>query len=111
MATIGDVVLIYREEQPAFFARIEDISADRKPDWYQVRLLMFQIPLTEAPWILREEYINGEAFTINSECIRMEKITEAGRAAPQSVPSDSNFREKHGSVDDKVISIFDRKRG
>ena len=111
MATIGDVVLIYREEQPAFFARIEDISADRKPDWYQVRLLIFQIPLTEATWILREEYINGEAFTINSKSIRMEKITGAGRAAPQSVPSDSNFREKHGSVDDKVISIFDRKRG
>ena len=78
MATIGDVVLIYREEQPAFFARIEDISADRKPDWYQVRLLMFQIPLTEATWILREEYINGEAFTINSKSIRMEKITGAG---------------------------------
>ena len=46
MATIGDVVLIYCEEKPAFFARIEDITADQKRDWYQVRLLVLHIPLT-----------------------------------------------------------------
>jgi hypothetical protein len=48
MVTSGDVVLSYCEEQPAHFAGIEDISSDRKQDWYQVRLLVFQIPfLTE----------------------------------------------------------------
>jgi hypothetical protein len=62
MANTGDVVLIYCEEQPAFFARIEDISSDPKRDWYQVRLLVLQVPLTEVLWILRDEYINGEAF-------------------------------------------------
>jgi hypothetical protein len=110
MATVGDVVLIYHEEQPAFFARIEDISANRKPDWYQVRLLVLQIPLRETIWKLREEYINGEAFTMSGEIIRIEKITGVGRGAPQSVPPDRTFREKHGGVDDKVISISDRKR-
>ena len=42
MATTGDIVLIHVEEQPAFFARIEDIAADSKPGWYQVRLLILK---------------------------------------------------------------------
>jgi len=111
MTTIGDVVLIYREEEPAFFARIEDISPDRKRDWYQVRLLVLQIPLQETTWILREEYINGEAFTINSQSIRMEKVTAEESAESRGLPSDSNLGKPSKSVDDKVISIFDRKRG
>ncbi len=31
MSTTGDLILVYQEEQPAFFARIEDIWADAKP--------------------------------------------------------------------------------
>jgi hypothetical protein len=110
MATIGDVVLIYCEEQPAFFARIEDISSDRKRDWYQVKLLVLQIPLTEALWILRDEYINGEAFTMDGRGIRIEKVTGPQGPKPESLPSDSDFRKKDAPVNDKVISIFDRKR-
>ena len=111
MTTTGDVVLIYLEEEPAFFARIEDISADRKPDWYQVRLLLLQIPLQVTTWILREEYIKGEAFTIDSQSIRLEKVTGAELEEARSLPSESNLRERSKPVDDKVISIFDRKRG
>jgi len=111
MATIGDVVLIYCEDQPAFFARIEDISNDRKRDWYQVRLLVLQIPLTEAVWILRDEYINGEAFTMNGRRIKIEKVTRPLGPQPESLSSDSDFRKKDAAVNDKVISIFDRKKG
>jgi hypothetical protein len=111
VATIGDIVLIYREEEPAFFARIEDISADKKADWYQVRLLILQIPLTETTWLLREEYINGEAFTIDSGSIRMEEIRGAEQAVPRSELSDSDASEEGVSVDNKVISLFERKRG
>ncbi len=106
MATIGDVVLIYCEEQPAFFARIEDISADRKRDWYQVRLLVLQIPLTEAVWILRDVYIDGEGFTMNGRRIKIEKVT----GQRDRLPSDSDFRKRDDPINDKVISIFDRKR-
>ena len=73
MASIGDLVLVYREDRPAFFARIEDISANHKPDWYQVRLLVLQLPVIETVWILREEYINGESFTMGGHKIRIEK--------------------------------------
>jgi hypothetical protein len=111
MATAGDVVLIYCEEQPAFFARIEDISSDRKRDWYQVRLLVLQIPLTEALWIVRDEYINGEAFTMDGRRIRIEKVTGPRGGEPENLPANSDFRKKDAGVNDKVISIFDRKRG
>ena len=110
MTTVGDVVLIYREEQPAFFARIEDILNDRKRDWYQVRLLVLQVPLTEVVWILRDEYINGEEFTMNGRKIRIEKVARSPGAEPESLLSDSVFGKKDAPVDDKVISIFDRKR-
>ena len=110
MATLGDVVLIYCEEQPTFFARIEDILADKKPGWYQVRLLILQIPLREATWILREEYINGEAFTMNGGWMRMEEITGVGCVVPHSGESGGHVREEDTSGHENVISLFDRKR-
>jgi hypothetical protein len=110
MANTGDVVLIYCEEQPAFFARIEDISSDPKRDWYQVRLLVLQVPLTEVLWILRDEYINGEAFNMNERKIRIEKVTRPQGQEPESLLSDSDLGKKDAPVNDKVISIFERKR-
>lgn len=110
MSTTGDIVLIHCEEQPAFFARIEGILSDRKRDWYQVKLLVLQVPLTEVVWILRDEYINGEAFTMNGRKIRIEKVTRPQGAEPESLPSDSVFGKKDAPDDDKVISILDRKR-
>lgn len=111
MATIGDVVLIYCEEEPASFARIEDIAADQKRDWYQVRLLVLQVPLTETTWTLRDEYINGVVFTMNGRRIRMERVTGGERPEQERLPPDSDLNKKDTPVDDKVISIFDRKRG
>ena len=65
MATINDIVLIYFEDSPLIFARIEDISPDVKKDWYLVKLMILQVPLQVVTWILREEYINGTEFTIS----------------------------------------------
>ncbi len=110
MATICDVVLIYHNEQPAFFAQIVDISPDPKPDWYQVKLLVLQIPLTEIIWILREEYINGEAFTMHSDSVRIEQVSGHRALARENLPSDPDATGKDTPAGDKVISIFDRKR-
>ena len=110
MTTTGDIVLIYCEEQPAFFARIEGISNDQKRDWYQVRLLLLQIPVTEVLWILRGEYIDGEAFTMDGRRIRIEKVTGPQRPKPDSSPSDSGSGNKDAPVKNKVISIIERKR-
>ena len=111
MTTMGDLVLVYQEGHPAFFARIEDIWTDAKPGWFQVKLLALQIPVEETIWILREAYINGEPFTMNGRKMRIEKVRGSHEAGPQSLPSESGAENKGASGDDKVISLFDRKKG
>ncbi len=74
MATIKDIVLIYFEDKPLIFARIEDISPDVKKDWYLVKLLILQVPMQVVTWILREAYINGDEFTMNEKRMRIEKV-------------------------------------
>ncbi len=110
MATIGDLVLVYQEERPAFFARIEDILADPKPDWYQVKLLILQVPVTEAVWILREGYINGETFTMHGRMIRIEKVKGPHEPEGQPSASDGGSKKKDATANNNVISLFDRKK-
>lgn len=88
MAAETDIVLIYFEEQPLAFARIEQILADSKPDWYHVKLLMLQVPLLVVTWILRDAYINGESFTMNGKRMRLERVV---CPEPQDQPADSEI--------------------
>lgn len=62
MAKENDVVLIYLENTPVSFARVENIEPDVKKDWYHITLLMLQIPLQTVTWTLKDLYINGEEF-------------------------------------------------
>ena len=110
MVTVGDLVLVYQEEQPAFFARIEDISADPKPNWYQVKFLVLQVPVSESVWILRDVYINGDAFTMNGVRFRIEKVQGPYQLEDETLASESGFERKGANVEDKVISLFDRKK-
>lgn len=116
MTGIGDLVLVYMDGQPGFFARIENITADVKPQWFQVTLLVLQVPLMAITWILREPYINGEEFTMEGRPIRMEKVTapkeedileesteEVKTEEDESSPGDSQERGK-------VVSMFNRKK-
>jgi hypothetical protein len=74
MAAEQDIVLIYYEDSPLTFARIESIEPDIKRGWYHVKLLMLQIPLQVVTWILRDVYIDGETFTMEGKEMRLEKI-------------------------------------
>ena len=82
MAQENDLVLIYFEDKPLSFARIEGILADSKPNWYHVKLMLLQIPLQVVTWILRDVYINGEEFTMNGKRMRLEKVE-----CPQESPT------------------------
>ena len=94
MPTINDIVLVHFEGQPIFFARIEDINPDHKKDWYQVKLLILQVPLKTVTWILREGYINGEEFTMGGNRMRLEKVEAPaedepdGETTPSEAPKD-----------------------
>ncbi|MCG8473768.1 MAG: hypothetical protein MI742_18210 [Desulfobacterales bacterium] len=69
-----DIVLIYYEETPLAFARIEEIWEDDKPDWFHVKLLFLQLPVHSATWILRGAYIDGDEFTMGGKRMRLEKV-------------------------------------
>lgn len=110
MATINDIVLIYFEDDPLMFARIEDILPDHKPNWYHVKLLFLQVPLQVVTWILREEYISGGEFTMNGKRMRLEKVV-----CPQvpDMPETETEKEKtdpEKPVSAKVISLKDLKK-
>lgn len=113
MADINDVVLIYLEDQPLTFARIEDILPDSKPDWYHVKLLMLQVPLQVVTWILRDVYINGETFTMNGKPMRLERVVTPGDDLQQpgkddaSEKNNASEKERKRSKDGNVISLKD----
>jgi hypothetical protein len=110
MTTENDIVLIYLEEKPLVFARIESILPDPKPDWYHVKLLLLQVPLQLVTWILRDIYIAGETFTMNGKAMRFERIAspEIDEKQPdETLPSTEKI--KHIS-DQKVISLKNFKK-
>ena len=74
MTREGEVVLIYYEDHPAIFARIEHIEPDIKKGWYQVTLLMLTIPTHVVTWILRGSYIDGGSFTMGGRSVRLEEV-------------------------------------
>ena len=106
MAIEKDIVLIYSEDTPLTFARIEEISPDIKPNWYHVKLLILQMPLQPVTWILRDSYINGEEFTMDGRKVRLELIE-----CPEVAEKPGIHEEKsQGSKKGKVILLRDRKR-
>jgi hypothetical protein len=70
----GDLVLVYYEDQPVVYARIQAIEPDIKRDWFQVTLMILTIPHQTVTWILREEYINGGPFTMGGKAMKLEKV-------------------------------------
>ncbi len=109
MTTIHDIVLIYFEDQPFTFARIEDIAADIKKDWFHVKLLLLQLPLETVTWILKDVYINGEEFTMGGKRMRFEKVV-----APEDVTNTASKEKKDDPSGEKsggatVVSLSDRK--
>ncbi|MGD8882292.1 MAG: hypothetical protein PVI82_10405 [Desulfobacterales bacterium] len=112
MAVENDLVLIYFEDKPLVFARIESILADSKKDWYHVKLLLLQVPPQIVTWILKDAYINGTEFTMNGKRMRLEKVERPVEKEPSEkiqedkTKSVSTLNEKGA----KVISLKDLKR-
>jgi hypothetical protein len=117
MATVNDVILIYLEDAPISFARVENIAPDRKKDWFRITLLMLQIPLQTVTWILRDSYINGDEFQMNGKRMRLETVT-----APREEPAFSGGKKispkkqdppqkpEPGQATANIISFADLKK-
>jgi hypothetical protein len=74
MTDTGDVILVYIEDQPAFFGRIEGLVPDIKPGWLRLKFLILQVPLTLGEWILRPEYVQGNEFSMGGRKVKIEKV-------------------------------------
>ncbi len=111
MAQEKDTVLIYFEDKPMSFARIEEIFQDSKKDWYQVKFLMLQIPLQVVTWILRDIYIDGTEFTMEGKKIRIELVEcPADEISEENEISKSSEKEETEKKEGKVISFADMKK-
>jgi hypothetical protein len=89
MATINDLVLVHLDRQPAFYARLNDISPDVKRGWYQVELLVLSLPPQTMVWILEEAQINGEEFTMGGRPVRLEFLPPKPQPEPETSPPSS----------------------
>ncbi len=119
MATINDVVLIYLENSPVSFARVESIQPDHKKDWFQITLLLLQIPLQEATWILKDNYINGEEFQMNGKKMRIETVKNPKnthgvpsdmKSDMKTVPPQNEPSETGNKASGQIISFSDLKK-
>jgi hypothetical protein len=70
----GDLVLIHYRDKPMAYARIETIMPDSKKGWFHVTLLLLTMPAQAVTWILKEDYINGNPFTMGGQSMRLEKV-------------------------------------
>jgi len=113
MAKENDIILIYFENQPFSFARIEDISADVKKNWYHVKLLLLKLPLETVSWILKDVYINGDEFTMGGKRMRFEKVVVPVEDASSEEENIRKTKDQKTSMEKKdsgkVVSLSDRK--
>jgi len=116
MATIKDIVLIHLEDSPVSFARVESILPDPKQDWYQIKLLMLQIPLQVVTWILKDAYINGDEFHMNGKKMKLETVECPAEDLPMPTPGDKSDQPnatlappKKTEPNAKIISFADLK--
>lgn len=117
MTTINDLVLIYLEDKPMAFARVEDIQPDIKRGWFQIKFLILQIPPTVVTWTLRDVYINGVEYTMGGQKMRIEKVVVPETTQPSGDEPSKNSepgeksQKKTNDPKSKVISLADLKKG
>ncbi len=113
MAGINDLVLVHIDNKPGFYARIESITPDVKPGWWQVKLLVLTFPLQVYTWILDGSQIDGAPYTMGGTPVRLEKVeSPVPREEPQlsPVPATDAAEKDSKTVAAKVVSLAERKR-
>ena len=109
MATINDLVLVHIDHKPGFYARIDDITPDVKPGWWQVKLLVLSFPLQVFTWILDAGQIDGAPFTMAGTPIMLEKVASpANRQGEENGPSANGETPNRTKGGAKVVSLQER---
>jgi len=111
MSNINDLVLVYVDDKPGFYARVEDIVPDVKPGWWQVTLLVLTFPLQVFTWILDEYQLEGADFTMGGTPLRLEDLVspvELERLEKEKNEKERALRARREGPAPKVISLMDR---
>lgn len=112
MAVEHDLVLVHVDNKPGFYARVEEIVPDVKPGWWQVKLLVLTFPLQVFTWILDDNQIEGEPFTMGGTPLCLEKLispVEVEREQEPVLPA-SECKPKGTDAGSKVVSLADRRK-
>lgn len=113
MATINDLVLIYVDGKPGFYARVEEIIPDDKPGWWQVKLLVLTFPMQVYTWTLDDFQIEGADFAIGGTPLRMEPVVspvELERVEEEAAEKARVQKKRQEGGAPKVISLLDRRK-
>ncbi|CAH2032240.1 hypothetical protein [Trichlorobacter ammonificans] len=111
MAIANDLVLVHVDDKPGFYARIEDITPDVKPGWWQVKLLVLTFPLQVFTWILDDNQLEGHPFTMGGTPLQLEKLispVEKELPPPLDAPEVPVKQAPAGSS--KVVSLAERRK-
>ena len=113
MAITNDIVLIHVDNKPGFYARIDEITPDFKPGWWQVKLLVLTFPLQVFTWILDESQLEGASFTMGGTPLRLAEITSPLEL--ERIEKEKDEKERHAKIREmsgatQVISFQDRRR-
>ena len=84
MATINDLVLVYLDHKPVFYARLNDINPDVKKGWFEVELLVLTLPTQTLVWILEKAHLNGEEFTMGGRPVKLEPVPPKPLPTPET---------------------------
>jgi hypothetical protein len=113
MATTNDIVLIHVDGKPGFYARIEEITPDVKPGWWQVQMLVLTFPLQVFNWILDEFQLEGAPFTMGGTPLRLEEVASPvllERIEKEKEEKERLAKLRQEGVAPKVISLQDRRK-
>jgi hypothetical protein len=105
----GDVVLVYFDDKPGVFGRIEAIESDVKPGWYQLTLLLLTLPTQVVTWILRDVYIDGDPFTMGGRPMRIEAVKRS--SVPRDPEESEGVRTSGKARDTRKIIPFKKPEG
>jgi len=108
MFSVGQVILVYIKEEPGFFARVERVQPDQKKGWWQMTFLVLAIPLKTMSWILDDEQMRGQTFTMNGVAMQIKQV-EAPDEEYFSAAETKTAKDKPEDKSGNVISMFDEE--
>ena len=102
MLAVNDLVLVHLDRQPAFYARIDEITPDIKKGWYQVELLLLTFPSQILVWILDNDHLQGEEFTMGGQPVQLVLVPPKPAPEPEE-------QKTPGQGSGKVIELPRKK--